>query len=139
MTISWLWTLGLMGMLGIKFNIFNMIISTFIFGLGIDYSIFITRGLTQEYKTGAKHIGSYKTSILLSAFTTIVGIGVLIFAEHPALESIATMSIIGIVSVVFVSFTIQPMMFRWLITSRREKGNVPMLLPNLIGSLFSTE
>ncbi len=135
MVISWLWTLGVMGVMDIKFNIFNIIISTFIFGLGIDYSIFITRGLTQEYKTGVKLVGSYKTSILLSAFTTIVGIGVLIFAEHPALKSIATMSIIGIVSVVFVSFTIQPLMFNWLISSRREKGNVPMLLPNLIGSL----
>ncbi|MBL4624976.1 MAG: MMPL family transporter [Flavobacteriales bacterium] len=135
MVISWLWTLGLMGLLGIKFNIFNIIISTFVFGLGIDYSIFITRGLLQEYKTGAKHIGSYKTSILLSAFTTIVGIGVLILAEHPALKSIATLSIIGILSVVFVSFTIQPLMFRFMISSRREKGNAPMLLPNLIGSI----
>jgi uncharacterized protein len=135
MAISWLWTLGLMGLLGIKFNIFNIIISTFIFGLGIDYSIFITRGLTQEYKTGVKHLGSYKTSILLSAFTTIVGIGVLILAEHPALKSIATLSIIGIVSVVFVSFTVQPLLFRFMISSRREKGNSPMLLPNLIGSL----
>ncbi|MBL4652212.1 MAG: MMPL family transporter, partial [Flavobacteriales bacterium] len=135
MALSWFWTLGLMGLLDIKFNIFNIIISTFIFGLGIDYSIFITRGLQQEYKTGAKHTGSYKTSILLSAFTTIVGIGVLILAEHPALKSIASLSIIGILSVVFVSFTVQPLMFRYLISTRREKGNVPMLLPNLIGSL----
>ena len=135
MALSWFWTLGLMGALDIKFNIFNIIISTFIFGLGIDYSIFITRGLTQEYKTGAKHLGSYKTSILLSAFTTIVGIGVLILAEHPALKSIATLSIIGIISVVFVSFTVQPLLFRFMISSRREKGNTPMLLPNLIGSV----
>jgi len=39
--ISWLWTAGIMAVLGISFNIFNIIILTFIFGLGIDYSIFI--------------------------------------------------------------------------------------------------
>ena len=36
MFISWLWILGLMGLLGIKFNVINIIISTFIFGLGDD-------------------------------------------------------------------------------------------------------
>jgi predicted RND superfamily exporter protein len=52
-------------------------------------------GLLQEYKTGKKILSSYKTSIFLSAITTITGLGVLIFAKHPALKSIAFISIIG--------------------------------------------
>ena len=85
---SWLWTVGIMGILGISFNIFNVIILTFIFGLGIDYSIFIMRGLLQEYKYGIRDISSYKVSVIISAITTLLGIGVLIFARHPALRSI---------------------------------------------------
>jgi predicted RND superfamily exporter protein len=49
---SWIWVVGIMAVLGISFNIFNVIILTFIFGLGIDYSIFIMRGLLQQYKFG---------------------------------------------------------------------------------------
>lgn len=125
MFISWLWILGFMGILGIKFNIINIIISTFIFGLGDDYSIFIMDGLTNEYKYGRKNLDSYKTSILLSALTTIIGIGVLIFAKHPALQSIAVIAILGMFCVVFVSFIVQPLIFNWMVLSRKNKGLQP--------------
>ena len=64
--------LGLMGIFGIKFNIINIIVSTLIFGLGDDYSIFIMDGLLQEYRTGSKNLSSFKSSILLSAITTLL-------------------------------------------------------------------
>ena len=78
MFVSWLWTLGFMGVFGMKFNIINIIVSTFVFGLGVDYSILMMRGFLLEYKYGQREMTSYKTSIFLSAFTTIVGVGVLI-------------------------------------------------------------
>ena len=39
MLVSWVIILGLMGILGIEFNIINIILSTFIFGIGDDFSI----------------------------------------------------------------------------------------------------
>ncbi len=134
MLVSWVWTLGLMSVFGLKFNILNIIISTFIFGLGIDYSIFITRGLLQKYQFNVDNIKSYKTSILLSSITTILGIGVLIFAKHPALKSIASLSIIGILSVIIISFTLQPVMFNFLIKNRGKKRKMPV---NTIDLFFS--
>ncbi|MFO7829575.1 MAG: 1-acyl-sn-glycerol-3-phosphate acyltransferase, partial [Bacteroidales bacterium] len=137
MALSWVWTLGIMGIFGIKFTIFNIIISTFIFGLGIDYSIFIMRGLLQEYKYGVKNLPSYKTSILLSAITTITGIGVLIFAKHPALKSMALLSIIGILSVIIISYTIEPALFKLIILNRKKKGKVAYSLLDSIASFFA--
>ena len=125
MFISWLWILGIMGIFGIKFNIINIIISTFIFGLGDDYSIFIMDGLLNEYKFGKKNLNSFKSSILLSAIITIVGIGVMVFAKHPALQSIALITLIGMACVVFISFIVQPLLFNWLILSRRYQGLLP--------------
>ncbi|GAA3508297.1 MMPL family transporter [Aquimarina addita] len=124
--ITWIITLGVMQLLGIKFTIFNVIISTFVFGLGIDYSIFITNGLIKEYTYGSKELPTYKTSILLSVITTILGVGVLIFAKHPALRSIAVVSLIGILAAVLVAFTIQPLLFHILITNRSKKGLAPL-------------
>lgn len=135
--LSWLWTLGLMGIFGIKFNIVNIIISTFIFGLGIDYSIFVTKGLLQEYKYGEKALNSYKTSILLSALTTTCGMGVLIFAKHPALQSIAALSIIGIISVVFIAFIIQPIIFGWVMLNRKEKNLPPYTLSSMVATVIA--
>jgi 1-acyl-sn-glycerol-3-phosphate acyltransferase len=136
MLLSWIWTLGVMGILGIKFNIINIIISTFILGLGIDYSIFIMSGLMDGYAKGEKHLQSYKTSIFLSAFTSITGIGALIFADHPALKSIAALSIIGMCSVITISFTLQPLIFRKFITDRTAKGHPPYTAYSLLMTII---
>ncbi len=126
MLLSWVLILGIMAIFGLKFNIINIIISTFIFGLGDDYSIFIMDGLLEDYKTGRKTLNSYKTSVYLSAFTTIIGIGVLIFAKHPALKSIALVTIIGMISVVLISNTIIPLLFKWLIYKKKKKRAQPV-------------
>ncbi len=135
--ISWIWTVGIMGLLGISFNIFNVIILTFIFGLGIDYSIFIMRGLLQNYKYGKSDSSSYKVSVILSGITTLLGIGVLIFAKHPALRSIATMSIIGIITVIFITFSLLPPIFKWLVTYQKGLRNRPVTLLDFLFSILA--
>jgi len=117
-----------MGAFDLSFNIINVIISTFIFGLGIDYSVFQLRGLLQEYGSAKTYVASYRKSILLSAITSVLGIGVLIFAEHPALKSIATLAIIGLSSVVLITFVIQPFLFEVFIGNRKKKGLIPFTL-----------
>ena len=112
MAISWVWILGLMAILGIKFNIVNVILATFIFGQGDDYTIFMTEGCIYEHKTGKPILASYKHSILLSAIIMFIGIGTLIVAKHPALHSLAEITIVGMSSVVFMSWLIPPLLFR---------------------------
>lgn len=125
--LTWFLTLGIMGFFHIHFNIFNIIISTFIFGLGIDYSIFMTKGLQKKLQTGEKVMTTYKTSIMLSVLTTILGIGVLVFAKHPALHSISIVSIIGIFSAMFAAFTVQPLLFKLFIGSRKSPPVKPRM------------
>lgn len=137
MMLSWIWILGMMAILGIKFNIINIIVSTLIFGLGDDYSIFIMDGLLQEYRTGSKNLSSFKSSILLSAVTTIVGLGVLIFAQHPALRSIAAISVVGILCVVLMAQVLIPWLFSLLITNRTKKGLYPWTAMSFLKTAFS--
>lgn len=132
--LSWLLTIGMMGLLHIEFNIFNIIISTFIFGLGVDYSIFITNGLLKEYRTGERTLATHKTSILLSVITTLLGIGVLIFAKHPALYTISVVCMIGIFSAMLISFNLQPLLFRLFIGSPTKR---PISLRLLLHSVLS--
>jgi len=120
--ITWIITLGLLSVLNIEFNILNIIISTFIFGLGLDYSIFITNAFLSEYATGIKVIKTYRTSILLSVMTTLLGIGALFFAEHPALRSISVVSIIGIIAALLVTFVIQGYIFEVLFIRQKKEG-----------------
>tara|TARA_B100000949_G_scaffold73185_2_gene65288 strand:+ start:867 stop:4565 length:3699 start_codon:yes stop_codon:yes gene_type:complete len=132
--LTWFLTLGIMGLFHIQFNIFNIIISTFIFGLGIDYSIFMTKGLLKELRTGEKVMATHKTSIMLSVLTTILGVGVLVFAKHPALYSISIVSIIGIFSAMITAFTLQPLLFKLFIGSSKKRPIAPRMF---VHSLFS--
>ncbi|WP_026916253.1 MMPL family transporter [Christiangramia portivictoriae] len=128
--ITWICALGIMYFFDIEFNILNIIISSFIFGLGLDYSIFITNSCLREYETGTSELQTYQASILLSVITTLLGMGALIFAVHPALRSISIVSIIGVLTAVSVSFILQRSLFRKLIfqqpasiSFRRNKDN----------------
>lgn len=133
--LSWLWVVGLMGLFGIKFNIFNIIISTFIFGIGIDHCIFVMKGLLNHYKYGNRPLTPYKLSILLSSITTIMGVGVLIFGEHPALKSIALVSIFGILSIILIVYTVLPRLFLFLVRSKGNRRVEPVRIVNALVSL----
>ena len=137
MVLTWICILGLMGLLGIEFNIINIIISTLIFGLGDDYSIFITDGLLEKYKYGKPKLSSIRVSIYLSAMTTIIGLGVLIFAKHPALQSIAFVSVIGILSILLISQNIQPILFHFFIQKRADKKFHPFTLWSFTKTIFA--
>ncbi len=135
--VAWYWTLGVMNLLGISFNVFNVVILTFVFGLGIDYSIFITRGLLRRYKAGGNDLSTYRVSVLLSVITTILGIGVLLLAKHPALQSIAVMSVIGVLIVVLLSFVLQPFLFGWLVSAKGTPRKRPVTFLDFSFSLLS--
>lgn len=112
MVVSWIWILGIMNLFGIEFNLVNIILATFIFGQGDDYSIFITEGLIYEDKYGKKIIGSFRESIYISAAIMFIGMGTLIVAKHPALSSLGEITVLGMAAVVLFSCTLPPMLFR---------------------------
>ncbi|MEI7727173.1 MAG: MMPL family transporter [Bacteroidota bacterium] len=137
MFFSWLITLGFMGLTGIRFNIFNIIISSFIFGLGVDYSILMMRGLQHTLKTGKEDLHAYKVSVLLSSLTTLFGVGALFFTRHPALNSIALVSVVGIVAVVIISFVFMPLIFNGVILDRQRNHKFPVTFRILIKTLIT--
>jgi len=137
MVISWIWILGIAAILGIKFNFVNVVITTFIFGLGDDFSIFVTDGVLNKYKTGKETLKSYQSAIILSALTTIVGTGVLFFAQHPAIHSIAFVSVLGIVCILIISFIVQPVLFDLFVQNRIEKRKAPVTFLPFILSITS--
>ncbi len=126
MFAAWLLTLGIMGITGIRFNIFNIIISSFVFGLGVDYSILIMRGLQRQLITGTDELAGYKSTIIISAVTTVFGVGALMAARHPALHSIGLISVIGILLVMHLAMTIVPLFFNAFILNRARRHLHPV-------------
>lgn len=125
MMLSWYAVLGTMALAGQPFNILNIVVSSFIFGIGVDYSIFIMDGLMHADKLGDEYADSsrllvmHKTAITMSAAVLILCMSSLLFAKHPAINSIAFCSLVGMLTTILLSFTLQPVLYRFYLKHKR--------------------
>ena len=101
--IALLWSMGIMYLIGMDFNMMTVTITALTIGLGITYSIHLSHRFLEELnksppeeaaRTAVEFTGS---SIFGAAATTMGGFGVLILSSMPPLRQfgqIATMSIL---------------------------------------------
>ena len=112
MVLSWFMVQGYMAIIGLEFNLASIIISTFIFGVGVDYSIFITEGLLTQARTGNSDVLTWhKVAIFFSAAILVIVVSSLLFAVHPAIRSIGLSTLIGMASTIMISYALQPFAF----------------------------
>ena len=107
--LSWLIVLGVMAIFDVQFNLISIIISTFIFGIGVDYSIFIMHGLIAP---DSNQLQYHKTAILLSAVVLITTVSSMLIAQHPAIQSVGFTTLVGLLSAVILSYVLQPAIYR---------------------------
>ncbi|MEW5804646.1 MAG: hypothetical protein AB1847_21345, partial [bacterium] len=101
--------LGIMPVLGLSLNPVNVMAAMIVVGLTSDYGIFMAYACRRALKTGTA------TAITLSALTTLIGAGVLLFARHPVLFSIGVTMVAGVFSGYISSLTIVPALYpRWI-------------------------
>lgn len=111
--LSWLIVLGAMGLFGLKFNLINIIISTFIFGIGVDYSIFVMNGLVDD-KADGQLLAYHKTAIFFSAVILVTTVSSMLLAHHPAIRSVGFSTLVGLFSAVVLSYVVQPAVWSWM-------------------------
>lgn len=112
MALSWYIVIGVMALTDMQFNLINIVVSTFIFGIGVDYSIFIMEGLLARHRGTGDLLLPHKSAIVFSAFVLLVGVGSLFFAVHPAIRSVGLVTVIGMTATVVISYALQPYLFR---------------------------
>ena len=93
---------GGMGWLGLELNLFNVVASILIIGLGVDYGIFMVCHGQQEEELASSR------AVLVSGLTTLVGFGALVLAKHPALHSIGLTVLLGISAAVPTAVLVIP-------------------------------
>lgn len=134
--LSGIVTAGILYFLNLKLNIFSTIVCTLVFGAGVDFNIFLTQALQKQHTNGKNELAVYRVSIILALLTTILAIGALIFAKHPALHSVALVALVGMFAVVLISFTLYPLLFNFII-KRGKKGLSPITFRLFFHSMLS--
>ena len=97
---------GLMALFGLSFNLFNVIASILVIGLGIDYGIFMVCRLRDGLDRATDR------AVLVSGLTTLAGFGALALAQHPALHSIGVTVLLGIGAALPAALLVIPALYR---------------------------
>ena len=96
---------GIMGFMGIEFNLFNIVATILVIGLGVDLGIFMVCNLAEGYEHTAN------LGILLGGLTSFVGLGALMLASHPALSSIGITVMLGLCGVIPSALFVIPALY----------------------------
>lgn len=109
LVIGIVWMLGLMGILGLSFNVANLIAVPLIIGVGIDNGVHVVHRLRLEGERGMgvvlRHTGR---AILIASLTTMIGFGSLSLASHRGLESLGLILLLGVGSCLVTSTVVLP-------------------------------
>jgi 1-acyl-sn-glycerol-3-phosphate acyltransferase len=65
-----------------------------------------------------------------------IGIGTLAFARHPAMRSLGNVTIIGMISVVIISFIIPPLLYNYLTYKNGNKRLMPITIWGIVITLY---
>ena len=100
-----LFMFGAMGLMGIEFNLFNIVATILVIGLGVDLGIFMVCNLSEGYEHTAN------LGILLGGLTSFVGLGALTLARHPAMSSIGITVLLGLCGVIPSTLFVIPALY----------------------------
>ena len=109
LSLGFVWIFGIQAMFGIKLNFFNVLMLPLIFGMGDDYGEYVHSRYEEEGPGSIQFVMSHTgPAVFMSATTTFIGFGSMLFASHYGLRSIAVMAAIGISCVFFAAMLLQP-------------------------------
>ncbi len=110
---------GIMGLLNLPVDFFNVIIFPIIIGIGIDSSVHIYNRYTEEGDM-LKSVTLTGEAVSLSALTTLIGFGSLAVARSAGVRSIGFIAIIGVSCAYVTAIFIMPALILYL--NRRKKA-----------------
>lgn len=93
---AYICTLGTLKLIGHPLDIPALMLSIVVFGMGIDYSIFCVRAHQRYRDLDHPSYSLVRVAVFMAGASTLIGFGVLCFAEHSLLHSIGVTSILGI-------------------------------------------
>ncbi len=115
------WTVGLMWVFGVSFNLANVIFLPLIVGAGVENGIIILHRWREDGTTFRGIPTSTGKGVALASLSTTVGFGSLMISGHRGVHSLGLLLTLGTACVLIASLTVLPGVLR-LLTGRRRVG-----------------
>ena len=115
LVIGLLWLFGIMLIFGLKFNFYNLVVLPAILGIGCDNGVHLAHRYREEGRKSMWDVlSSTGQHITIGSLTTMLGFAGLLFTNHPGLQSIGVMAVVGIGMTLISALTFLPAMVQFL-------------------------
>lgn len=130
-----LWIVGTMYLFSFSLNILTVMVTALTIGLGIDYSIHVMERFREEREKHGRGINesihttimSTGTALTISAVTTILGFGVLVFSPMPIAQQFGVITAITIIYSFLAAVLVLPViLIAW---AKKKEGKEIKELP----------
>jgi len=113
--VGLLFLFGLMLLFDLQFNFYNLVVLPAILGIGEDNGVHLAHRYRSEGKNSMWEVlSSTGQHITMGSVTTMLGFSGLLFTNHPGLQSLGLMAVLGIGMTLFTSLTFLPALIQWL-------------------------
>jgi len=117
------WTLGAMAASGTSLNLANFFAVPILMGLGIDSSVHLVHRAREQRGKRIRY-GATARAVVLTATTTAVGFGALVFASHRGLQSLGFVMLLGSAACLAAAVLVVPSLIRLAGWERRHSAPV---------------
>jgi hypothetical protein len=100
--------LGLMSLLGLKFNFMNVFIGLMIIGVATDYAIYMLQRYLEDHEEFTYHAHETGKAVVMAACTSILGYGTFALSNYPGLRSIGYATTFGVGFSALAAITLLP-------------------------------
>jgi predicted RND superfamily exporter protein len=100
---------------GMMFNFYNLVVLPAILGIGEDNGVHLAHRYREEGKNSMWDVlSSTGQHVTIGSLTTMLGFSGLLFTNHPGLQSLGMMAVIGIGMTLVAALTFLPALIQWL-------------------------
>ena len=123
------WTLGGMGLIGATLNLANILFIVFVAGVALDYSMFQVQARLETVRGRPDRVAAVGGAVTTCAATTLLAVGSLALARHPALQSVGVTALLGIGATVAATGLLVPLCMGWLLARHQA---APVLTGSMV-------
>jgi uncharacterized protein len=107
------WTIGIMDLVEVSFNLANLVILPLIIGIGVVNGVHIVHRYREETDKSVNILSrSTGQGVILSSLTTMIGFGSLMVADHQGINSLGLVLSLGVGCCLMASITVLPAILR---------------------------
>ncbi|SDY04070.1 Predicted exporter protein, RND superfamily [Evansella caseinilytica] len=105
-------TLGVLPLLHIEINVLSIAAFPLIIGIGIDSSIHLLHRLKSDNEKSVRYVlMTTGRAVVLTALTTCIGFGSLIFINHPGMANLGAVVTVGLLICLAMTLTLLPALY----------------------------